>query len=103
VAYFRHHLEDSSTSGMIARIQPRGMGLSTPISAQFKVGPQIKGLMVSGGKTEFGLENSHLVQIHVNEGLFNFGETQLGSLYSVPVGDIQKIDFWHLPSLQFIA
>jgi hypothetical protein len=48
-----------------------------------------------GGETELALENSQLVQIDINQSLFDFGQAELGRLHTIAVGNIDEVNLAH--------
>jgi hypothetical protein len=62
---------------------------------QFQVRLEIVSLVTRGGKAEFTLEDTHLVEIDVDKRFFQFGKPELGRLHAIPIGYIDQIYFRH--------
>ncbi len=74
----RHHLARKLDIGLYSpqptryaqSLDPAGVG-------QVEVATQIVGLVVGGGKAGLALEDPHLVQVHVDDGLLYFSQSEL--------------------------
>ena len=69
---------------------------------QLQICLQIVGLVLGGGEAKLGLKYPHLVQVDIYHRLFQLGKTELGGLYAVSIGYINKINLGHVvPPVEF--
>ena len=52
--------------------------------------------MSGDGEAKFRLKNAHLIQVKIHQRLFHLGQTELGGLHPIAVGDVNKINLRHL-------
>jgi hypothetical protein len=48
------------------------------------------------GETEFGLEDDHVIEVHIHHGFFQLGQTEVGGLNAVAIGNVYEINLGHL-------
>jgi hypothetical protein len=51
--------------------------------------------MPGGGEAKLGLKYPHLIQVNIYHRFFQLGQTKLGGLHPIPIGDIKKINLGH--------